>query len=121
MILPEAVKEIVHRYDGIIHREWYSAGQMLRRYDYNLEGKPIRQSYYENGNLARRELHHRDGRHVSTEYFDSDGYITEAFHNPLGTGTSYGYSRWWYEKGVPVRALKGDVIYEKQGTGWVRK
>jgi hypothetical protein len=30
-----AVREVVHRYDGIIHREWYRNGRLLRRHDLN--------------------------------------------------------------------------------------
>ncbi|MFQ5769927.1 MAG: hypothetical protein ACE5HX_05290 [bacterium] len=116
----EAVKEIVHLYDGVIHREWYQWGQITRRFDLNLAGKPTRQLFYQNGKLARRELHHRDGRHVSTEYFDSDGFITESIHCRIGRGKAYDYTHWWYEKGVPVRALKGGEIYEKKRNRWIR-
>jgi hypothetical protein len=117
----ESVKEIIHLYDGVIHREWYSMGQINKRVDLNVEGKPTRQLFYENGKLARRELHHRDGRHVSTEYFDPQGYITESIHKRLGSGRSYGYTRWWYEKGVPVKAEKGGELYNKEGSKWVKK
>ena len=117
----EAVKEIVHLYDGVIHREWYLAGQIEERFDYNLQGKVTRKLFYKNGKLNRRELHRRDGRHISTEYFDSEGYITEAFHNPLGTGSTYGYTHWWYEKGVPVKAIKKDEIYLKDASQWIKK
>jgi hypothetical protein len=113
-----AIKEIVHIYDGVIHREWYEQGQITKRFDLNVEGKPTRRLYYEDGVLARRELHHRDGRHVSTEVFNQDGDITEAYSNPLGIGASYGYAHWWYEDTVPVKAVKGGVTYEKVGDKW---
>ncbi|UCE07366.1 MAG: hypothetical protein JSW07_04870 [bacterium] len=51
----EAVKEIVHLYDWIFHREWYKCGQITRRYDLNIEGKPTRRLFYQNGKLARWE------------------------------------------------------------------
>jgi hypothetical protein len=115
-----AIKEIVHIYDGVIHREWYEQGQITKRFDLNIQGKPTRQLYYEDGVLARRELHHRDGRHVSTEVFNQDGDITEAYSNPLGIGASYGYTHWWYENTMPVKAVKGGVTYEKVGDGWIQ-
>ena len=117
----EAVKEIVHWYDGVIHREWYSGGQIEKRFDYNLQGKVTRKLFYQSKKLSKRELYQRDGKHISTEYFDTNGYITEAFHNPLGTGSTYGYTHWWYEKGVPVKAIKKDEIYLKDGSQWIKK
>lgn len=117
----EAFKEIVHLYDGIIHRELHNRGQITKRYDLNLEGKPTRRLFYQNGKLVRRELHHRDSRHVSTEFFDPDGYITESIQYSTGSGRTYEYAHWWYEKAVPVRAVKGGVIYEKDGSRWVKK
>ena len=117
----EAVKEIVHIYDGIIHTEWYNWGQITRRYDLNLEGKPIRRLFYQNGKLARRELHHRDGRHVSTELFDLDGYITEAIQYRTVNGKIHESNHWWYEKAVPVKNIKGGAIYEKDGSRWIKK
>jgi hypothetical protein len=117
----EAVKEIVHCYDGVIHREWYNWGQIDRRFDLNKDGKPIRQLYFQTGRLARRELHTREGVHISTEYFDKDGNITEAFHNPVGTGTGYGYVHYWYENREPVRAVRGNEIFVKVGETWKKQ
>ena len=114
----EAIREIVHLYDGVIHREWYIWGQIIRRHDLNKDGFPTRQSFYQSGKLARVELHHRDGHHVSTQYYDPDGNITESFHNALGSGRSYGYTHWWYDKTVPVKAVKGNTVYIKEGSGW---
>jgi hypothetical protein len=117
----EAVKEIVHLYDGVIHREWYAWGQISKRFDFNKDGKPIRQQYYQSGKLARRELHTREGVHISTEYFDRDGNITEAFHNPVGRGKSYEYVHYWYENKEPVKAVKRDKVFVKVGDAWVKQ
>ena len=116
----EAVKEIVHLYDGIIHREWYNWGQIVKRYDLNLEGKPTRRLFYQTGKLARREFHHRDGRHVSTEFFDPDGYLTEAIQYRTGNGRTYESNHWWYEKAVPVKNIKRGAMYEKDGSRWIK-
>ena len=117
----DAVKDIVHVYDGVIHREWYNWGQIAKRFDYNKDGKPIRQQYYQTGRLARRELHNREGVHISTEFFDRDGNITEAFHNPVGGGKSYAYVHYWYENREPVKAVKGDEMFVKVGDKWVKQ
>jgi hypothetical protein len=117
----EALKEIVHCYDSVIHREWYNWGQIAIRFDFNKDGKPIRQQYYQTGKLTRRELHNREGVHISTEHFDRDGNITEAFHNPVGTGKSYGYVHYWYENREPIRAVKGNEIFVKVGEKWVKQ
>ncbi len=121
----EAVREIVHLLDGVIHREWYNWGQISRRYDINLEGKPIRRLFYQNGRLARRELHHRSGMHVSTEFFAPDGYITESIQYRSVNGNSYGFNHWWYEKGAPVKNVRKSGertdIYIKDGNRWLKK
>ena len=65
-----AVKETVHLVDGVIHREWYTWGQIVRRHDLNEDGQAIRRLFYHNGVLLRREFHNREGEHVSTELFD---------------------------------------------------
>jgi len=117
----EALKEIVHVYDGVIHREWYEWGQIVKRHDLNVEGKATRRLFYQNGKLAKRELHNRDERHVSTEFFDPEGYITETIENSLVNGKWKEYSHWWYEKAVAVRAVKNGVEYQKDGNRWVMK
>ena len=117
----EAVKEIVHRYDGVIQREWYNWGQILKRHDLDLEGKPTRHLYYQNSVLARREYHKRDGSHVSTEHFAPDGYITESVRYRTVDGKSLEISHWWYEKAVPVRNISRGAVFERDGSRWVRK
>ncbi len=117
----EAVKEIVHRYDGVIQREWSKRGKIVKRHDLNLAGKPTRHLYYQNGRLARREYHKPDGRHVSTEYFAPDGYITESAQYKTVDGKSRESSHWWYVKAVPVKNISGGAVFEKDGGRWVRK
>jgi len=125
----EAVKEIVHLYDGVIHREWYNWGQITKRYDLNHEGKSIRRLFYHNGKLVRREYHNRDGVHVSTEHFDADGYITESILYRTVDGKSREFRHWWYEHGIPIKLIgsapnaspKGPGIYVKEGENWVKK
>lgn len=114
----DAVREIVHRLDGVIHREWYSFGVITRRFDLNPAGRPIRRLFYADGLLARREYHTADGEHVSTELFDGDGYITESIEYRRGEERSH----WWYEQAEPVRNARrtgdGYVIYERSGERW---
>ncbi len=95
-----AIKEIVHGYDGVIHREWYERGTIVRRHDLNLEGRPIRRLFYTAGRLARREYHTREGRHRSTELFDGDGYITEQIIYDSEGGED---AHFWHERGVPMK------------------
>ncbi len=121
----EAVREIVHLHDGVIHREWYNWGQIIKRYDLNLEWKPIRRLFYQNSKLTRRELHNRDGIHFSTEFFDPDGYITESIQYRMVSGELNEYRHWWYEKGVSVKSVRnssgGAEIYTKDGNRWLKK
>jgi hypothetical protein len=107
-----AVREIVHLHDGVIHREWLQGGTRTRRHDLNPEGKAIRRLFYEDGRLTRREYHDRDGKHISTERFDADGYITESVH---------GKNRWWYDRGEPVRFTNGTETYYRDGNRWQRQ
>jgi len=108
----EVARETVHLHDGVIHREWLRHGQLLRRHDLNLEGKPIRRLHYRGGKLAERQYYDRDGGHVSTERFDSDGFITESIR---------GRYHWWYERGVPQRFESGAALFVNDGDRWIRK
>jgi hypothetical protein len=109
---PEAVREIVHMHDGVIHREWLWHGQLMRRHDLNLDGKPIRRLHYRDGKLAERQYYDRDGGHVSTERFDADGFITESIR---------GRYHWWYQRGVPQRFENGAALFVNDGDRWIRK
>ncbi len=129
-ISQKSVREVVHRIEGTIHREWYNWGQIVQRNDLNADGKPIRCLFYTNGKLARREYHNRDGFHVSTEFFDADGYITEAIQYQVRNGVSDERSHFWFEKGMPVKHIgvggrhaspMGKGIYIKEGEKWVKE
>lgn len=121
----KAIRETVHRVEGVLHREWYTRGVIARRHDLNADGKPIRRLFYEDGKLARREYHTRDGEHVSTEHFDPDGYITESI---LYRGGDEG-GHFWYDRGTPVKFTgrisrhatpEGPGTYVKKGNAWVK-
>jgi hypothetical protein len=110
----EAIAETVHLYDGIVQRTWYSRGEIIEKHDLNLEGKAIRRLFYDGNKLVRREYHDRNGNHVSTELFDSDGYIKESIQHGKKL------RRLWYERGVPVKYIRGYETYVKDGARWIR-
>ena len=107
----QAVREIVHLQDGVIHREWLSGGQLTERHDLNPDGKPIRRLFYTDGKLSRREYHDADGRQVSTEHFNQEGFITESV---------IGRSHWWYERGVPIKFTNGSDTFVPKDDHWIR-
>ena len=109
--VPEAIREIVHLHDGLIHREWLQRGRLVRRDDLNPEGKTIRRLLYENGKLTRREYYDDAGDLVSTELFDAAGYITEAIRD--------GGEHWWYRRGVPWKYVRRSEGFRKEGDRWV--
>lgn len=109
----EAVRETIHLHDGIIHRSWYSLGEVTKSHDLNLEGKPIRRLLYEAGKLVKREYHDRTGTHISTELFGPDGYVTESIQH--GSRPRH----WWYQRGMPLKYTRGPVTYAKDGERWI--
>lgn len=123
----QAVREIVHRIEGVIHREWYTWGHIDRRFDLNNGGNATRRLYYQGGVLLRREYHDRWEDHLSTEWFDADGYITEAVRYQKVDGAEREIGHWWYEKGMPVKLIGSEGhtnvafpgIYTKEGDNWV--
>ncbi|MEA3401601.1 MAG: hypothetical protein U9R79_10210 [Armatimonadota bacterium] len=127
MAASEALREVVHRYDGVIHREWYEDGERVRRHDLNADGEAIRRLFYEDGRLARREYYRPDGIHASTEHFDADGFITETVLYRNGRE----WEHWWYIKGTPVKLVtergghhtaspERGGTYVKRGIDWVK-
>jgi len=111
MDAPEAVREIVHRTDGVIAREWLERGQIVRRHDRNQDGQATRRLFYQDGRLVRREYYDRTGKRVSTERFDADGFMTESIH---------GRNHWWYQHGVPQRFQKGSAVFVRDHDRWTR-
>jgi len=127
MAAPEAVREIVHLYDGVIHREWYEAGVLVRRHDLTPDGLAIRRTFYADRRLVSREYRDRDGVQQSLELFDADGFITEAISYRGGAEREH----WWFIKGTPVRlwtergghhtaSPERGGTYVKQGIDWVK-
>jgi hypothetical protein len=107
------VKEVVHRYDGVIRREWYSNGAMVKSHDLNHEGKPIRRVEYRDSRIAVREYYTAEGLRTSRELFDASGFITETVHYAKdGTNET---DHWWFDRGMPVRQLRKGTTYVKQG------
>ena len=123
----EAVCETVHRHDGVIRRQTWRSGQLMRQDDLNGTGQPIRRLSYENGRLAKREFLDRLGNLVSTERFDADGFITHsAGQSPYPQGQpawkrdgATNLAEWFYERGVPVRYRHGAQGFIKQGDRWI--
>jgi len=125
----EAIREAVHLHDGVIQRQQWRQGQLVRQDDLNLEGNPIRRLTYEGGKLARREYLDRDGNLVSTELFDADGFITYSAGQrayPQGQPAwkrdgATTFAEWFYERAVPVRYRRGSVSLVKEGDRWVAR
>jgi hypothetical protein len=118
---PESVREVVHRCDGVIAREWYRKGVLTQHHDLNHEGKAIRRMTYESGKLATRDYHNRDGEHVSRELFAPDGFITERIMFAKYGNIVAEADHWWFEKGTPVRRVAGRTEYVKDGEKWTQK
>jgi hypothetical protein len=116
----EAVREIVHLHDGVIHREWYRRGLITQRHDLNREGKATRRLTYAEGKLASREYYDRDDKRVSREVFAPDGFITESIRYQYVADKPVEVDHWSYDKGTPIRrALKRGEEYVKNGDQWV--
>jgi hypothetical protein len=126
MAAPEALREIVHRYDDVIHREWYENAAMVRRHDIDRNGSAVRRLFYEDGRLVRREYHTPQGLQT-WEDFDADGFIAESGRYRNGEL----WQRWWYIKGAPVKhwtergghhtaSPERGGTYVKQGIEWVK-
>jgi len=109
------IREIVHRYDGVIHREWYRNGVLTQRHDLNAAGEAIRRLTFENGQLAQREYHDREGKLLSCELFDPAGFITEWIRFEQGAERDH----WWFDRGMPVKHVSKDGEFVKQGDQWV--
>lgn len=113
---PAAVREIVHRCDGVIAREWHENGIVRRRHDLTREGKPGRVLEYHAGKLARRDYVDAEGGRISREIFDRDGFITESIVHDRETGGERDH--WWFERGMPVRQVKEGREFGRVGDAW---
>jgi hypothetical protein len=109
---PQATCETVHVYDGVICRQWYEQGVLVRRHDLGLEGHAIRRTSYTDGRLSQREYHDREGVLLSREVFDDDGFITEWIRY---TADGRARTRWHFDRGMPVREITRNTEYFKWG------
>ena len=118
-----SVLEIVHHYDGVIHREDWTAGQRVRRDDLAANGETIRRQLYADGRLIRREYHGHGRGLRSTENFDAQGFIDEVIQHNVDGSIS---SRTLFEQGMPVEHTGGSLMnygsgkYRKEGESWVK-
>ncbi len=114
-------REILHRHDGVIHREWFERGMLRRRHDLDAEGRACRRLEYDgSGRLRQREYADEAGLIVSREIFDDDGFITERQQLlPGRDGAPEVADHWWFERGVPVRRVSGRDEFVKRGEQWI--
>ena len=115
----EAVREVVHLHDGVIHREWYRKGVLAQRHDLNAAGQAIRRLTYDAGRSVVREYYNREGQRVSREVFDAEGFITETIFYRMQGDEEIAFDRWQFDRGTPVRRTRGDQVYVKQGDLWL--
>ena len=108
----KTVRETVHRYDGVIRREWFAGQELQKAHDLNRDGKAIRRVEYRDGRPAIREYYSPDDVRVSREVFDDRGGIAETIRfRDDGSEDSH----WWFEGGMPVKAVRGPKTYIKRG------
>jgi len=116
---PAAVRELVHRHDGVIAREWYRAGVLTLRHDLDRAGRPARQLTYRDEKLTTRDYADRAGRRVSREVFEPEAYIVETIVYEAATGEEKDH--WWFERGMPVRQIKNGREFGRTGDRWSAK
>ena len=122
----DARRDIVHRLEGVIHREWYNWGQITRRHDLNRDGLAMRRLFYRDGAPSRREFHNRQKEHTSTELFDKDGSITESILYQYNDDRQSEREHYWYDHGMPIKYIgrggrDGTGLFMKEGDQWVKK
>jgi hypothetical protein len=114
MIAPHATIKTEHLHDGEIAREAWEKGQRICRVDLNEQGKPIRRQEFQNGELKKRTYTTPEGFLASQEFYGPDGFKTEYVRyytreDRRGTESS----RWWYERGRPVKMTKrGQIVFD---------
>lgn len=111
-----ARRDVVHQVDGVVAREWYERGVLVRRHDLNRDGRPTRQLTYRDGRLAVREYVSAEGRRLSREVFEAGGFIVETVTYEPDTGAEKDH--WWFEHGMPVRQRKDDREFGRAGDKW---
>jgi hypothetical protein len=117
-----AIRETVHRHDGVIRREWYQQGALTQRHDLNAKGKATRRLTFEQGRLTRREYYQGDNDLVSRELLDAAGFVTESIRFRSGSGGApEEQDHWWFERGMPVRQVSRGAEFFKKGDQWISK
>lgn len=111
--LSQTIRETVHRYDGVIRREFYSAGTLVKAEDLNAAGKAIRQVLYREDKIAQREYTTSGGMRVSREIFTPDGSIAETLYYAKDGATES--EHWWFDRGMPIRLVRDGKTYAKRG------
>ena len=108
------LEQIEHLHDGKITCEEWEQGQRICRVDLNGQGKPIRHQEFQNGKLKKRTYTTPEGFLASQEFYGPDGFKTQYvryYTREDRRGTEY--SRWWYERGRPVKMTKrGQVVLD---------
>ena len=138
---PKSIREIVHCYDGVIHREWREGDHLAKPHDLNSRGQAIRRLFYKDGELVRREYYSNgldprrtsympEGLLRSVETFDKNGDIVESVFYHYLQGKHVEWRHWWYVKGAPVKFVarrasflqwpKGPGVYGKKAGRWVK-
>ena len=118
-----SIREIVHLYDGVIHRETYQSDQLLTRDDLAENGETIRRQFYLQNRLVRREYHGHGRGLRTTERFDEQGYIVEVIQHATDGSE---FSRTVFNNGMPMEHRGGSFMsygsgrYKKEGDAWVR-
>jgi hypothetical protein len=114
MNAPHATMKIEHLHDGEIAREEWEGGQRICRVDLNEQGKPIRRQEFQDGKLQKQTYTTPEGYLASEEFYGPDGFKTEYvryYTREDRRGTEY--SRWWYERGRPVKMTKrSQVVFD---------
>lgn len=123
-VAERAYKDTIHHYDGLIHRETYHKGVLIKRSDFNLHGSATRQWTYRDGTLIERRHFNRQGLLTSLEKFAKDGFITESIYyryRNQDQNRSLNYDHWFYDKGVPVKRIhKEKTHYIKKDETWTQ-
>ncbi len=127
MEAPQAVREVLHRAEGVFRIERYEDAALISAEDINSQGFACRRDSYADGVLAQREIWQpmaeSNDRLRTREVYAPDGFITETTHfgYPETDGPPVAVDHWWYEEGMPVRRERyGGATWEKQGEDWLR-
>lgn len=87
----------MHLQDGVIRREWFRDGVIVRRHELNAGGKAIRRIEYQDGKVAVREYQTNQDVRVSREVFAPNSDITETIR--YSEGDRREIDHWWFDKG----------------------